>query len=59
MLKFQKTCPLCHNAGTAESNDGRNMFHCLSCGLNTPIINLKYYERLNEETQRNDACENV
>jgi hypothetical protein len=49
---FDKTCPLCHSQGTAETTDSRNMFYCVVCGFNTPLITLKQYEPTEKVCQK-------
>ena len=61
MDAFAKKCPQCGNEGTAEAKDGRNMFRCYYCGLNTTLINLKYYENgksTDDQAPGNDAQQN-
>lgn len=60
MNRFETKCPLCQNIGSVETVDGRNMFSCYSCGLNTPLINIKNYGKSTDEKKSgNDSERNV
>lgn len=41
MLHRDFKCPQCRAIGTAETKDARRWFYCVSCGLETALINAK------------------